>query len=110
MGSGWVGQEPNEVTGVPGPQRNADLAVRLEAADARAVPGARIDDHERSQLRIDRDPVGRHNAHQPVIHGPLEGAAIDHQLDFVAEHVRNGLSITTDRRQKNRLPGGVVYL
>ena len=62
------------------------------------MPGARIDDDERSQLRIDRDPVGRHNPHQPVIHGPLEGAAIDHQLDFVAEHVRNSLG----KRGKSR--------
>ena len=35
-------------------QRDADLAVDLEAADARAVAGARIDHHERALLRVGR--------------------------------------------------------
>ena len=50
-----VGQEADEVAGVPGLEGDADLAVGLEAADARSVSGARIDHHERPQLRIDLD-------------------------------------------------------
>ena len=87
-----VGQEANEITGVPRSQRYADFAVSLEAADARTVPSARINDHERSQLRINRDPLGGHDPHQPVVDRSLEGATIDDQFNFVPEHVRHGLS------------------
>ena len=34
-------------------QRDADLAIRLEAADARSVAGARINNHIRPQFWID---------------------------------------------------------
>ena len=42
-----IGQEADEITGMPRFERDADLAVGLEAADARAMPGARIDDDKR---------------------------------------------------------------
>ena len=54
-----VGQEADEVAGVAGPQRHADLAVGLEAADAGPVAGARVDDHEGPLPRVDRDARGR---------------------------------------------------
>ena len=38
------GQEADEVAGMPRLEGDADLAVGLEAADARPVSGARIDD------------------------------------------------------------------
>ena len=41
-----LGQEADEIAGMPGLERDADLAVGLEAADARAVPGARVDHDE----------------------------------------------------------------
>ena len=44
-----LGQEADEIAGMPGLERDADLAVGLEAADAGAVPGARIDHHERAR-------------------------------------------------------------
>ena len=37
-------QETNEIARVSGLERDADLAVGLEAANARAMPGARVDD------------------------------------------------------------------
>ena len=40
-------QEADEVARMAGGQRDADLALRLEAADAGAVAGARVDHHER---------------------------------------------------------------
>ena len=46
-----LGQEADEVAGMPGAHGDADLAVGLEAADPRAVAGARVDDDERPLLR-----------------------------------------------------------
>ena len=42
-----LGQEADEVAGMAGAHGDADLAVGLEAADARPVAGARVDDDER---------------------------------------------------------------
>ena len=36
----------------------ADLALRLEAADARPLAGARVHHHDRPFARIDDDPGG----------------------------------------------------
>ena len=41
-------QEADEIAGMAGLHRDADFAVGLEAADARAMAGARIDDDERT--------------------------------------------------------------
>ena len=76
-----VRQEADEIAGMAGLQGHADFAVGLEAADARTVPGARIDDHERPASHVDFDALGRNDAHEPVIDRPLERAAVDHQLD-----------------------------
>ena len=62
-----VGQEADEVGGVAGLHRDADLAVGLEAADAGAVAGARVDDDEGALLRVDRDALGRDDAGQEVV-------------------------------------------
>jgi hypothetical protein len=43
---------------MPRLQRDADLAVGLEAADAGAVPGAGIDDHERAASASVATPAG----------------------------------------------------
>ena len=43
-----LGQEADEVAGVAGVERDADLAVVLHPADARAVAGPGIDNHERA--------------------------------------------------------------
>ena len=50
-------QEADEIAGMAGRHRHADLAVGLEAADPRAVAGARIDDHERPLALVDRDAL-----------------------------------------------------
>ena len=65
-----VGQEADEIAGMAGLERDADLAVGLEAADARAVPGARIDHDERTAGRIDGHALRRDDAHEAVIDRP----------------------------------------
>ena len=45
-----VREEADEIAGVTGLKGDADLAVGLEAANAGAVAGTRVDDHERPSL------------------------------------------------------------
>ena len=52
-------EEHHEVARVRGLERDADLAVHLEAANAGAVAGARIDDHEGPLRRIGGRRSGR---------------------------------------------------
>ena len=76
-----LGQEADEVAGMAGLEGDADLAVGLEAADARAVPGARIDDDERPAPRIDRRrPSGGTIRAKHVVDRPLERAAVDQRV------------------------------
>ena len=70
---------------------HADLAVRLEAADAGAVAGARIDDDERPLSRIDLDALRRDDAHQNVVHRPRQLAAVHDELGAEFENVGGGL-------------------
>ena len=67
---------------------NADFAVGLEAANARTVAGARIDDDKRPQLRIDVDAGGRDDPHKRIVYGPGQLTAVHNQFDLVVEHVR----------------------
>ena len=82
------GEKSNEITRMTGLECNADLTVGLEAANARTVAGARIDDDKRPQLRIDVDAVGRDDPHKSIIYGPVQLAAVHNQLDLVVEYVR----------------------
>jgi hypothetical protein len=86
-----IGDESDEIAGMSRLERNADLAVSLEAADARSMPGARIDDDERAAGRVGRDALWRDDAHEAVIDRPLELAAVHHELEGEVEHVRDGL-------------------
>ena len=67
-----IRKEADEIAGMPGLEGNADLAVGLEAADAGAMPGARIDDDEGPAERIDLDPCRRNDPHERIVHRPLE--------------------------------------
>ena len=55
-----------------GLESDTDLAVGLKAADPWTMAGAGIDDDERPPRRIDFDSGRRHNAHESVIHWPIE--------------------------------------
>ena len=83
-----IGEEDHEVDRVAGLQRHADLGVLLEAADARAVAGARIDDHERTLGVDDGDALRRHDADERVVRGPLVDARIRDHFPAVGEHRR----------------------
>ena len=86
-----IGQETNEIAGMAGLEGDADLAVGLEAGDARAVPRAWIDDDERTPPLVDVDALRRDDARKRVVDRPLERTAIDHDLGRIAEHVRRDL-------------------
>ena len=85
-----VRQEADEVAGMPGLHGDADLAFGLEAADARTVAGARIDNDERPQCLVDLHARGRLDPRQQVIHRPFERTAVHDEFGIVVEHVRNG--------------------
>jgi hypothetical protein len=72
-------------------ERDANLAVGLEPADAGAVPGAGVDDDEGPPRRIDLDACRRNHACEHVTDRPFERSAVHDELDFVFEHVRRGL-------------------
>ena len=74
-----------------GLERHADFAVGLEAADARTMSGARVDNNERPPLRIDFDACRRDDPHEDIIDGPVKRPAIDHELHLIVEHMRNRL-------------------
>ena len=75
-----------------GAQRHADLAVLLHAADPGTVAGARIDDDDRRLRRIDRDSVGRNDAHERVIDRPLQRAAVAQDFHREGQHMRRLLA------------------
>ncbi len=85
-----LGQEADEIGRVPGLHRDADLAVGLEAADARPMAGARVDDDERTLQRVDRHALGRDDAGEQVVDRPGELAPVHDQLGLVIEDVRRG--------------------
>ena len=84
-----LGREADEVTGMPCLHGNADFAVRLEAADARPMAGARIHHHEWPTRGIDLNSRRRNNAHQQVIDRPLQRPAVHHQLGLIVEDMGN---------------------
>ena len=86
-----LGQETDKIAGMPSLQRNSDFAVRLEAADARAMAGARVYHDKWAAQRIDLHTTRRDDAHQRIIDRPLERAAIHDQLGPIVENVRNRL-------------------
>lgn len=87
-----VGQEPDEIAGVAGAQGDPDLAVGLEAADARPVSGPRIEHHEWPLARIGGHVLGEQDADQPVVDRPLEIASRHDRLEGEVEYVRHRLA------------------
>ena len=83
-----LGIEDDEVDRMAGAQRDADFRVFLEAADARAVARARIDDDERALGVVDLDAARRNDAHQRVVRRPLVAARVGDELVLVVQHRR----------------------
>src|SRR5262245_30193685 len=79
------GQKANKVTGMACFERNPDFTVGLEAANAGAVPCARVHHDEWPASWINLHTPWRHNMHKSVIDRPFQRSAIDHQLDGIAK-------------------------
>ena len=95
-----LGKEDHEIDRVALVHRHADLAVALEPADPRPVPGARVDHDHRRLGRIDaivpaivahpRDPE------QSVVGGPLEIACVKQKLVVEIQQRRHALPLMRD--------------
>ena len=48
-----LGEKADEIARMPGLERDANFALRLEAADAGSVPRSRIDDNEWPLILVD---------------------------------------------------------
>ena len=83
-----LGKEDHEVDRVPGLERDADFGVLLEAADARTVSRARIDDDERAQRVVDAHAARRNDSHQRVVDRALERSCVGEHLPLVIEERR----------------------
>ncbi|MPL74766.1 hypothetical protein SDC9_20583 [bioreactor metagenome] len=81
------GQKANEIARVTEGQRHADLALGLEAADAGAVAGARVDDDERALFRIGRHITGQ-DARQPVVDRVRQVGAVHHRFERKIQNMR----------------------
>ena len=88
-----LGKESDEVAGMAGLEGDADFAVGLEAADARAVSRARIDDDEGAARLVYLGARRRDDPGQCVVDRPCELAAINDQFDLVFQHVRRGIAL-----------------
>ncbi len=73
---------------MPVRKRGADLAVRLEAANAGTMPGARIDDHIGTLFGIDGHAVRRNDLKQQIVDRPRQRAAVDHDVVVIGQHRR----------------------
>ena len=80
-------QEANEVAGMAGSERQADLAVMLHAADAGPVSSPRVDDHEGALGWVGDRALRGDDPHQAVADGPLEAASVKDQLGIEIEDV-----------------------
>jgi hypothetical protein len=79
-----IAEERDEVARMPGAQRDADFAVGLEAADAGAVSGARVDHDEGALGRVGRHAGRRDDAQQRVVDRLGQRARVGEHL--VGEH------------------------
>ena len=74
-------QEANEIAGMSRLQDLADLALMLHSADARPLPGAWIENHERTLARINRNAGRGLDANEDVIHRVIERSSVQHNLE-----------------------------
>ena len=87
--------EHHEIHGVAVMQRDADLAVGLEAADSRAETRARFDDHEGALPFVDLDALGRNDFDEHLVAGTRQRLAVEDHPGFVDQH--------------RRRPGGLIH-
>jgi hypothetical protein len=92
-----VREEGHEIDRVAGPHGDADLALLLEAADAGAVPGARIHHHERPLLRVDGLACLGVDPDERVVDRSLELAPVHDHLVVERQHRRLAGPVVLDR-------------
>lgn len=80
LSGGGLRKEDHHVDGMAGAQRDADFRIRLEAADAWAVPRPRVDDHVGALVGVGREAWRRGDAHERVVRRAREAARIGHDL------------------------------
>jgi hypothetical protein len=85
------GQEAHEIARMPSLKRHTNLAVGLEAADTRAVPGTGVDDNEGTARLVNVHRLGRDNPHQNVVDWSLKCPPVDDKIYFIVEHMRRSL-------------------
>jgi hypothetical protein len=82
-------QEADEVTRMPGVESRSDFAVRLEAADAWSVTGARIDDYERPLSVIDVCSGGRLDTDETIVDWPQQLPPVHDKITVELENMRH---------------------
>ena len=87
-----LGKEDHKVDRMADMEGDADFGVALEAADAGAVPGARINDDDRRLCRVDTVVpalvASLRDTQQGIVGGLLELARIEDHLGFEVEQRR----------------------
>jgi len=86
-----LGQKANEVAGMAGGKRDADLAILLHAADPRPVPGARVDDDEGRLRPVHLEADRRQNADQHIVDRSCQRAAVEDDFRLKYQRVRREL-------------------
>lgn len=81
--------EADEVAGMARLHYDADLTIRLKAADAWTVAGTRVDHDKRTPGLINLDTRRRRDSHQAVIDRPLQVPSIRDQLERIVENMRH---------------------
>jgi hypothetical protein len=80
-------QKADEIAGMPGVERHADLTLSFEAADPGAMTGAGIDHDEWSLVLINLDIGWWDDPHQHVIHRVRKLTPVHAQLAVKLQHV-----------------------
>ena len=78
----------DEVTRMARTQGDADLAVRFEAADARSMSRARVNDNEGPLFGINLDALRRHDPDQSIIGRARQRTAVHYEFIREVEDVR----------------------
>ena len=81
--------EADEIDRMARIQGIADLALRLEATDARPLAGPRVDHHDRPFSRIDCDSRRRDDARQRVVDRPRQRPTVHQHFMAEAQHRRH---------------------
>src|SRR5690606_21126157 len=82
-----VWQKTDEIAGVSGLERRADLAIGLETANTGPVAGPRIDDYERTLSLIYLGFFWRFDPHKHIIHRALKVAPVHDEFAVEFQHM-----------------------